>query len=962
MEALGLIPIDDWGTNGSPRRFELKALDRVFILAINRPPPNSPESRCIATFQLTGTISDFFTITIDLEDDLGRLYLIKRVEAKKSETRTLELLGSFTWVRLKRKTLQLAWKITQEVKSIPVPSCVGLRNDENSLCYMNAILQLLYHIPLFANAIFEGAVRGKGLVDEKCDVVLQLARLFAQMSQNGRESLNTRNLTKSFGWNKNQRKAFRDPHEFLDVLLGRLDALLVERGCESLKPLYEGVRSIIRTEDGKVVRHENFCDISISVGVDTFGKGIDVALNGKDNSPIKFQIEKAPPLLFFQVFASTRQLGSSGIPKHLNMEQWCRCDGEKMYELFAVVQHTGNDMTAHYYLSMRTTVLDDWTYFNDTAISPKYDEAAVLQYDKAGQTRSVGGRVIKRSRSEAFQCKLILMYIRRDMVDKMMQTPLDIPDQFKSSATGKVEKPTGGQTFGFRVLTEESIQDAITFMRMKDLRQHSSKQKLPRSSSLQSAYEAMSNTFHRDMKTVKIWKCGGNGPFPDRMMSDSNDIKVETLSKQESLIFLEESLSDEVRTKGDVLFVWECDPRDQEKKERFLQLVHCEADKPVSSIEPAVRGMLAGRMRPDDELLFFVHKGKYLQALDMDRSIHDQQITGWPIFVQIVNDEIRKCNFSVPQDSETATGYVPVPNIDRPFSAEFYLRMREPVRFVFKGFDEQKDFKMMPPATLPLSILGPAVIQQLGKIPTDYKALFFMSLAGSPPTAKPISLPKSGLIRDIFRPAEAEYVLYYHVVPNKMYSYRVTMTVTPNSGVPDQMHQLDTPGPASVRELCEMVGVTELDKYRHLLIHEGKLQNSVEPSDPLKDLVHLHIERLPEAMPPNTVRMQVVYACEERSGKARLFGQPFWILVQENESQEQVCSDVAKSVEWLKAQYDLVVTNSLLERDSQYSLADIYSAAKHGRLLCVLVHRDDKALSPMLSVIRALLREIEIFN
>ena len=257
MEASGVFTIDDWDTNGSARRFDLNAGDQVFVLEIKRPAPKSPESRRIAAFQLTGTISGFFTISVDLEDEIGREYLIKRVESKKPELMTLELLTSYAWLRLRCKTMRFTWKITQESKSLPVPSCVGLRNDDSSLCYMNTILQLLYHTPVFANAIFEGAVRGQGRVDEKCDIVLQLARLFAQMSDENRmESLNTRDLTKSFGWTKNQRRSYHDPHEFLDVLLRRLDELLVERGCESLRPLYEGVRAIHETSAGLI----NFVD------------------------------------------------------------------------------------------------------------------------------------------------------------------------------------------------------------------------------------------------------------------------------------------------------------------------------------------------------------------------------------------------------------------------------------------------------------------------------------------------------------------------------------------------------------------------------------------------------------------------------------------------------------------------------------------------------------------------------
>ena len=85
-------------------------------------------------------------------------------------------------------------KLTNENKSF-----VGLTN-QGATCYLNSLLQTLFMTPEFRQAVFLWRYNETRDGDESGCIPLQLQRLFARLVLGDDRSVNTVDLTKSFGW------------------------------------------------------------------------------------------------------------------------------------------------------------------------------------------------------------------------------------------------------------------------------------------------------------------------------------------------------------------------------------------------------------------------------------------------------------------------------------------------------------------------------------------------------------------------------------------------------------------------------------------------------------------------------------------------------------------------------------------------------------------------------------------
>ena len=97
----------------------------------------------------------------------------------------------------------------------------GLKNL-GATCYMNSILQVLFHLPLFRRYIFSIKVPHK---DEEHNIVLHLQRIFALM-QLSKYPVSTRSLARSFGWSNTETMEQQDIQEFGRVFLDKLESTI----------------------------------------------------------------------------------------------------------------------------------------------------------------------------------------------------------------------------------------------------------------------------------------------------------------------------------------------------------------------------------------------------------------------------------------------------------------------------------------------------------------------------------------------------------------------------------------------------------------------------------------------------------------------------------------------------------------------------------------------------------------
>lgn len=103
---------------------------------------------------------------------------------------------------------------------------VGL-SSQNSLCYLNSVLQMLFNIPKFKQIIFSFPIQNFN--QKKPGIILALQRLFSQMSNSKCAQPgfipSALELAKSFGWTHEDFSEEQDANEFLTIFLQKIFTL-----------------------------------------------------------------------------------------------------------------------------------------------------------------------------------------------------------------------------------------------------------------------------------------------------------------------------------------------------------------------------------------------------------------------------------------------------------------------------------------------------------------------------------------------------------------------------------------------------------------------------------------------------------------------------------------------------------------------------------------------------------------
>ncbi|KAF8396324.1 hypothetical protein HHK36_017939 [Tetracentron sinense] len=276
---------------------------------------------------------------------------------------------------------------------------VGLKN-QGATCYMNSLLQTLYHIPYFRKAVYHMPTTENDMPSGSIPLALQSLFYKLQYSDN---SVATKELTKSFGWDTYDSFMQHDVQELNRVLSEKLEDKMKGTVVEgTIQQLFEGhhmnyIECI--NVDYKSTRKESFYDLQLDVKgcrdvYASFDKYVEVERLEGDN---KYHAEQHglqdakkgvlfidfPPVLQLQlkrfeydfmrdtmVKVCIQINDRYEFPLQLDLDRedgrYLSPDADRsvrnLYTLHSVLVHSGGVHGGHYYAFIRPTLTDQCWY------------------------------------------------------------------------------------------------------------------------------------------------------------------------------------------------------------------------------------------------------------------------------------------------------------------------------------------------------------------------------------------------------------------------------------------------------------------------------------------------------------------------------------------------------------------------------------------------------------------------
>ncbi|KAE9415473.1 hypothetical protein Angca_009957 [Angiostrongylus cantonensis] len=343
---------------------------------------------------------------------------------------------------------------------------IGLKN-QGATCYMNSVLQTLYFTTKLRKAVYDMPV-SQG--DSENSVALAMQRVFYDL-QHSDEPVNTRRLTKSFGWSSTEVFTQHDVQELCRVLLDNLESKMKMSSVEDEIPrLFRGVmKSYIRCTNVNFesTKEEPFYDIQLNIKgkcniMQSFRDYVQVErLDGENKydagdygmqpaeKGVKFV--SFPPVLHLHLLrfqydatldANVKINDKFSFPDKLCLNEFMEGNEEDYtYCLHAVLVHSGDVRGGHYVVFINTGLRPPgekykpkWCKFDDSVVSRvTVREAVMANYGGDGDN----------SAGRAFANAYMLVYVRESCIDEVLcqhenlQVPAHLVQRFENEQEEK---------------------------------------------------------------------------------------------------------------------------------------------------------------------------------------------------------------------------------------------------------------------------------------------------------------------------------------------------------------------------------------------------------------------------------------------------------------------------------------------------------------------------------------------
>jgi ubiquitin C-terminal hydrolase len=264
---------------------------------------------------------------------------------------------------------------------------VGLENL-GATCYLNSLLQMLFHINAFRKAVYELPHKEENMGSTTYTLALQNVFRHLQMSD---KEVNTQELLTAFGWTSQDAFAQQDVQEMMRILLDKLEEKMKGTVVDgAIRNLFCGtVRSYIKcvNVDYSSIREEDFYDIQLDVKGcgdihDSFKKYIakemldgdnqyDAGEYGKQDAEKGVIFTKFPPVLtlllkrfdfdlqrmrFIKIHDQYKFTTRINLDTYLAEDVPSDIKSSNNYVLHSVLVHMGDVGGGHYYAYIRPSI------------------------------------------------------------------------------------------------------------------------------------------------------------------------------------------------------------------------------------------------------------------------------------------------------------------------------------------------------------------------------------------------------------------------------------------------------------------------------------------------------------------------------------------------------------------------------------------------------------------------------